>query len=86
MQKTSLDFDKKVLGDLGLKMPRLTTKYLDAVFTLAGLQSTSPYFYHVIAARQGHQAIYNQLHDLGYTWDPAKKAWGSTFDNAGDRK
>ena len=77
MQRLSLSFDKRVLGDLGLSMPRLTQKYLDAVFTLSELQATSPYFYHVIAARDGREVLYCQLREVGYVWDKSERAWVS---------
>lgn len=73
MQRLSIEFDKRCLADLDLEMPRLSAKYLSAVFTLAHLEEVSPYFVHLQAARIGTKTVYNDLRKYGYVWN--KQDW-----------
>jgi hypothetical protein len=74
-RRQSIEFDRRCLADLDLKMPRQSAKYLEAVFVLANMFETSPYFFHIDAARKGHAVLYRELRDLGYTWDVQKQEW-----------
>ena len=74
-QRQSIEFDRRCLADLDLKMSRLSAKYLQAVFTLASHFETSPYFFHVDAARKGQEVLYRELRDLDWTWDVEKQEW-----------
>lgn len=66
--KTSLDFDRRCLADLGLTMPRATKKYLAAVDLQASLLGVSAYFVHLAAARYGANRLYKELNKQGYQW------------------
>jgi len=68
MERMSLKTDREVLRDLGLKMPRITPKYWRAVKILSDLDFTSPYFYHLYAARAGLRAFYKSIIQQGYRW------------------
>jgi hypothetical protein len=72
VERMSLEFDRKVIRDMGLKMPRITPKYWLAVKALSQVDNTSPYFYHLFAARKGQRAIYTQMKQLGYSWKHGK--------------
>lgn len=76
MERMSLKTDREVLRDLGLKMPRITPKYWLAVKVLSDLDFTSPYFYHLYAARNGLRAFYKSIIQQGYTWKNGK--WWKT--------
>lgn len=76
--KQSLEFDKRCLSDLGLKMPRCTQKYLSAIAFLSRLYQTSAYFFHIAAARNGTDWLYAglQTHKIRYNG-------GDWHDNSG---
>lgn len=61
--------DRRTLADRGLKIPRLTEKYLAGVYVLAKLDQTSPYFFHLHAARHGRNIIFKNLGKSGYLWN-----------------
>lgn len=67
-EELSLELDKRTVESLGLKMPRLTSKYLLGVRTLSKVEAVSPYFFHVAAARHGRAAVFQHLEELGYSW------------------
>lgn len=69
LQKRQLAFDRDTLKSLGLRMPRLTPKYVSAVYMLAKVEQVSPYFFHLAAARGGQEILYSSLIGLGYLWD-----------------
>lgn len=75
VQQQSLEFDRKVLQDMGLTMPRLTKKYVSAVFILSEWYFTSACFLHVMAARRGRHYIYNDIRHCGFVWNTRRQAW-----------
>lgn len=75
VQEYSLEFDRKVLKDMGLRMPRLTKKYVSAVFVLSDLYFTSACFLHVMAAQRGRRYIYKDMEQHGYVWNTRRQAW-----------
>lgn len=68
-QRQQISSDRRILADRGLKMPRLTKKYLTGIFVLAIKDQTSPYFFHLHAARHGREIIYHDLAKSGYLWN-----------------
>jgi hypothetical protein len=68
IDRENIKLDRLTLGDLGLKMPRLTKKYWLGVRQLSTTQQTSPFFIHTMAARSGTNAVYKYLEELGFTW------------------
>lgn len=68
IDQENIKLDQLTLGDLGLKMPRLTKKYWLGIRQLSISQQTSPFFFHQIAAESGTQAVYQYLAELGFTW------------------
>jgi hypothetical protein len=69
LDQENLKLDRLTLGDMGLKMPRLTKKYWLCVQQLSKTQMTSAFFMHQMAAEQGQQAVYKYLEDLGFSWN-----------------
>jgi len=69
VNKKFIDFDKRCLADLGLKMPRCTPKYLKAIAAHSHHYGVSSYFGHIQAARRGTQWLYRDLQKMGYTWE-----------------
>ncbi len=69
IDRENLRIDRLTLGDLGLKMLRLTKKYWLGVRQLSRMQQTSPFFLHQMAAQRGTQAVYDYLEELGFTWN-----------------
>lgn len=69
IDRENIKLDRLTLGDLGLKMPRLTKKYWLGVRQLSISQQTSPFFFHQMAAQSGSQAVYKYLEELGFTWN-----------------
>jgi hypothetical protein len=67
VERMSVEFDKKVIRDMGLKMPRMTPKYWLAVKTLSQATNTSLSFIHLAAARKGQHVIYTHMKQLGYS-------------------
>jgi len=67
----TLKMDIKVLGDLGLPVPRLTTKFLRGCTALGYYGRVSPYFLLVAAARRGnpHKWLYGELRRNGFVWE-----------------
>lgn len=68
LQKQQLAFDRDTLKSLGLRMPRLTQKYVSAVYLLAQVEQVSPYFFHLHAARGSQETLYSSLREFGYSW------------------
>ena len=68
-QQQQIIGDRRALADRGLKMPRLSQKYLAGIYRLAQLGQTSPYFYHLHAARHGRSFVFDTLEKLGYLWN-----------------
>lgn len=72
----SLNFDRKIITeDLGLKMPRVTSKYAQAVAILSDAYFTSTYFIHITTAKKGHNTIYKNVTEFGYTWNKKRQTW-----------
>lgn len=69
IDRENIRIDRLTLGDLGLKMPRLTKKYWLGVCQLSITQQTSQFFFHQMAAESGTQAVYKYLGKLGFTYE-----------------
>jgi len=69
--KTTLQMDVKVLGDLGLPVPRLTTKFTRGCVALGHYGRVSAYFLLVAAARRRdpHKWLYAELKRNGFQWE-----------------
>src|SRR5438105_6674068 len=72
MQRMKLKYDREILRDMGLRMPRITPKYWSAIQIVSSKSFTSTTFYHIAAARKGQQVFYNELKNLGYEWQNGK--------------
>jgi hypothetical protein len=64
----SLRLDSLAMKELGLRMPRLSKKYLKAVYLLQSIYKTSAYFFHLSAARNGRDDVFRGVQKFGYTW------------------
>ncbi len=68
-EELSLELDRQSVEAMGLKMPILSSKYLLCVRKLSAVNAVSPYFHHLAAARHGRAVLFQQLKELGYSWN-----------------